>query len=343
MAMKKGYCTNCNKHDESRRIFDVNSDVRFCYCPHCGKKYRPRVVIANYERVINHYLAKANFYLKNAGETRLAYNLFAYVLELEPGNRSARLGRLLSLCYLSNLRRTRFKETIELLSIEKEDFHIQSVKKEYADFLLSLSQCSDVFLKRSKRKLQFRHYFYDVDCSKMHFVHIQEVLELKRAIIEELSIINDEKHSSIVNDSVKELEKEFTEPFYTVDGQEHRLVNFAKSGDPLIVNGKNIEDTSRYRKYKMHSLDMENKKARYIDDDVFSKANRHMYKLFRVSLMILIVFLLITSALVAFYIAFIKKDFKNIFLFAALGTTIVAIFFGVLRFIYYRKIKKAGL
>ena len=44
MAIKKGYCTNCNKHDESRRIFDVNSEARVCYCPHCGKKYRPKIV-----------------------------------------------------------------------------------------------------------------------------------------------------------------------------------------------------------------------------------------------------------------------------------------------------------
>ena len=86
MAMKKGFClsTVCNKREEVRRIFDVNSETQFCYCPYCGKKYRPKVAIFNYEKRITRYDKKAKFFLKNVGQPLYAYNLFAYVLELEP-------------------------------------------------------------------------------------------------------------------------------------------------------------------------------------------------------------------------------------------------------------------
>ena len=82
MAMKKGFClsTVCNKREEVRRIFDVNSEAQFCYCPYCGKKYRPKVAIFNYEKRITRYDKKAKFFLKNVGQPLYAYNLFAYVV-----------------------------------------------------------------------------------------------------------------------------------------------------------------------------------------------------------------------------------------------------------------------
>ncbi len=91
--MKKGFCTGtgCNNREEVRRIFEVNSEAQFCYCPYCGKKYRPKVAIFNYEKRITRYNKKAKFFLLNVGQPLYAYNLFAYVLELEPENKTAKL------------------------------------------------------------------------------------------------------------------------------------------------------------------------------------------------------------------------------------------------------------
>lgn len=339
MSMKKGYCTNCNKHDESRRIFDVNSETRFCYCPHCGKKYRPRIAIANYERIINKYLRKARFFLRNAGETLLAYNLYAYVLELEPGNKTAKLGRLLSLCYLSNLRRNRFKETRELLSIEREDYHTQGIRREYVAFLLALSNCIDVFLTRSCKKLTFKHYFYDIECVKLYFKQIVEALELKRLIVEELSVCEEEKQAANVSKTIKMWENVFNESFFTIDGQEHNLLNFTKAGDPLIVDGKRKEDTTKYLRFRPGSLDVNDKKARYIKDEVFSNLNRKTYHFIRVSFVLFTILAASTVLLFILYFIFMKYSFSLVILIIAGILGVSAITFIVLRLIYDHKLK----
>ncbi len=340
MAMKKGYCINCNKHDESRRIFDVNSEMKFCYCPHCGKKYRPKIAIFNYERTINKYLRKSYFYLKNAGEFLLAYNLFAYVLELEPSNRTAKYGRLLSLCYLSTLRRNRFKEVKELLSIEKEDFHIKSTLDEYIAFLISLNHCIDDYVTRMRRKLCFRDYFYDIDCAKLYFFHLVDAMDLKRMIAEELSVINVEKQSSRVQDSIKELENNLQLSFFTVDGQEHRLMNFAKSGEPLIVNGKKKQDTSKLERYRMCTLELNDKKKKTLSESVFSESNLKKYKFYKVSFGISISLLVASVALLILYLVFRHAEGTLILLIIALALGFVSLVLIIIRFIFRYRLKK---
>ena len=338
--MKKGYCIYCNKHDEQRRIFDVNSDSRYCYCPHCGHKYRPRIAIFNYERVINKYLRHAYFYLKNAGEPLLAYNLFAYVLELEPTNKTAKLGRLLSLCYLSTLRKNRFLETKEMLNICKDEYHNKTMKDEYIAFLLSLNHCIDDYLTRLRKKLSFKEYFYDVDCAKLYFLHFNEGMDLKRMIAEELSLIEAERHSGRVYKSISEFEKELTESFYTVDGQERRLLNYAKSGEPLIANGKKKEDLSKYERYRMCTLDPNNKKLRVLKEPVFSTANSKMYKFFRVSFMFFILLFAAAIALLIVYLIYMAAKYSVILLVLALILGVGSLTFFALRVIFSIRLKK---
>ena len=343
MPMRKGYCIHCNKNDESRRIFDVNSDTKYCYCPHCGKKYRPKIAIFNYERIIHKYNRKAYFYLKNAGEPQLAYNLFAYVLELDSTDKTAKLGRLISLCYLSNLRRNRFLEVKEMLTISREDFHGSRIRNEYAAFLISLSHAVDDFLTRTRRKLTFRDYFYDAQCANLYFKHLADGLDLKRLVCEELSVIEMEKQSSHIHDSIKEIEDIYQKSFYTVDGQEHRLVSFAKSGEPLIVNGKNKENTTRFERYRMCSLDAENKKTRYIKDPVYSLAAHHMYRFLRISFTFFILLLLFGIALTVLYIIFMKQAHSLLLLIFAITFATCALIFFLLRIVFSLKIKKPRL
>lgn len=338
MPMMKGYCTNCNKDNEVRRIFDVNSDVRFCYCPHCGKKYRPKVAISNYTKRINHYLKRSYYYLKNVGDPLAAYNLFAYVMELEPKNKVAKLGRLSSLCYLSTVRRNRFLEVRELLDMEKDDFHSKDITMEYATTLLGLEKCTELYLKNVKNRLTMRTYFFDVACIKLYYKHVREAIELRRLIVSELSAINEEKLASDVSDRIKVLEMQYNDIIFTVDGQDHTLVNFTKNGEPLITNGRRRIDTKLSR-YRMSTLDQNNKKLNIIPDRVFTKVYINMFKAYKVSLPLAIINALIGLTLLVFYFILIKYACAPYVLgvtifFLVLSLTFVAInplFFSILK------------
>lgn len=277
MPMKKGYCINCNKHDEIRRIFDVNSESRFCYCPHCGKKYRPKVAIFNYERTISRYNKKAKFFLKNVGQPRYAYNLFAYVLELEPTNKTAKLGRLLSLAYLSTLRRNHFSEVKELLDMAKHEVkEPKSNREKYSEFLMSLDKCLNDYIFKVKKKLCIHACFYDSDCIKLYYKHLRDTINLKRVIAGEFSSIGDSKHSSECFDSIKKLELDYNEPTYTADGVEHTFSNFSKYGEPLVSEGRKVINT-KLGKHRLSTLDKNNKKLNVLSDSVFSIAYFRMY------------------------------------------------------------------
>ena len=342
MAMTKGYCTNCNKDNEARRIFDVNSDVKFCYCPHCGKKYRPRIAIHNYKRTIDRYLRRANFFLRNANETKDAYNLFAYVLELEPTNKSAKLGRLLSLGYLSTVRRQRFLEVRDLLDIEKELFHRPGIHDEYVEFLLSLAKCTETYIVNVKKRLTMRGYYYDVECAKLYYRHIRSIIELRRLIVYELAAINELKLSGDVNDSIKTLENEYNNIIVTVDGWDHFLANFSKSGDPLITNGRRKIDTKLSR-YRMSTLDVNNKQLNIIDDSAFSKTFRQMYRTFKPALPLAVIIGSVSLVLLVFYFIFIKLDCAPYILSLVILFGIIAIGFIVLRVLFGLLLKKPRL
>ena len=338
--MVKGYCTNCNKHDEPRRIFDVNSEAKMCHCPHCGKKYRPRVAITNYDRVIHRYLRRAYFYLKNVRNPKAAYALFAYVLELEPGNKTAKLGRLLSLCFLTTLRRNRFIETKELMIMNSEDFQTPDFRRDYAAFLILLDRCVTESLQRMRKRLTLKGYFYDIECVKLYLKHISDAIELKRTIVEELSFINEERLCSQVDESRKETEKMYDESFFTVDGQEHRLVNFAKSGDPLVVNGKKKDDTSKLQRYRMATLESNNKKDRVLKDEIFPKTYYNMFKVVTSSIALAIILGVLTAGALVLYLVYMKYS-------AAVVALVFVIVFGVsmlviigLRFLFLSILKK---
>ena len=339
MAMTKGYCTNCNKDNEARRIFDVNSDVKFCYCPHCGKKYRPRIAIHNYKRTIDKYLKRANFFLRNAGETRDAYNLFAYVLELEPTNKSAKLGRLLSLAYLSTVRRQRFLEVRELLDIEKELFHRPGIHDEYVEFLLSLGRCTDTYIANVKKRVTMRGYYFDVECAKLYYRHIRSIIELRRLIVSELAAINEQKLSSDVNDSIKVLENEYNNIIVTVDGWDHFLANFSKTGDPLITNGRRKIDTKLSR-YRMSTLDESNKQLNIIEDEAFSKIFRRMHRAYKPAIPLACITGLTSATLLVFYFIFRKLDCAPYILSLVIFFGIIAISFVVMRVLFGLVLKK---
>ncbi len=342
--MVKGYCTNCNKENEARRIFDVNSDTRFCYCPHCGKKYRPRVAVANYQRTISKYLKKARFFLFNAGEAQYAYNLYAYVLELEPENKTAQLGRLLSLAYLSTVRRNRFIEVLQLLVIEKDLFHDKAFAHEqYNEFLIHLENCTETYLINVKKALTLKGYFYDVDCIKLYFKHVKDVIELRRLIVSELMVIGVTANLSIISDETKDLEKQYNMTCITVDGQDHSLAHFTKNGEPIIINGVKQEDTHLSR-YRMSTLDVNNKKKlNVIPDKVFPVLYSRIYRTSEIALPLAIVNMAIAVTMLVLYFIFIKLACAPYIMGTFIFFLLVCLSFLTLKIIFELLLKKARL
>lgn len=339
MPSVKGYCTNCNREDEYRRIFDLNSDARWCYCPHCGKKYRPSVVINNYKMVLDKYNKKAYFYLRHAGEYLLGYNLFAYVLELEPKNKTAKLGRLLSLANLSTTRRNRFLETRELLNIEKDLFHEPSFAREYTAFLVSLNSCLNVYIDLVRKNLTIKDYFYDVACIKLYYRHIADIILLKRTIAEEYLIIGEDKKSEDINDSIKELEKHYNDITYTADGIDHYLANFTKTGEPLVTNGRRRVDT-KLSKYRLSTLDMDDKKLNIISEDVFTKVRLRTYRTFKVSFVVSIILLAVGISSLITYFALMKQPYALPILITAIACSFLSVTFIILRIFCYMVLKR---
>ena len=340
MSMKKAYCFSCKTRDESRRIFEVNSDMKYCYCPRCMKKYRPRVAIHNYERVIHHYLRRANFFLKNAGEPKLAYALFAYILELEPTNKQAKLGRLLSLAYISTLRRNRFLELKELLIIERDQFRSQSVRREYTSFLKTLDHSLNAFVTRAKKRVTFKGYFYESECFTLYLKHIHDVIELKRMIISELSAIDQDNLIMPIENSIKTLEGEYKKSVVVVNGDELHLESFSKDGEPIIVTGKKKKVDPRVQKYRLASLHPENKKLRLIKDSVYTRRFANYYFTYRLSFILAIS--LAAVALVSFITFFIvlKYPISPLFITLAILFGVNAIVAVILRFIMMMILKK---
>ena len=338
--MKKGYCPNCNKNDETRRIFDVNPLTSYCHCPHCGKKYRPKVVINNYNRVIARYLRRAFFFLRNVGDARRSYGIFAYVLELEPSNSTARMGRVLSLSYLSSLRRNRFREAKELLLMDAEQFRDRKNEKEYSSFLLELSKCTDEFMFRLEKKLTFKDFFYDVDCLKLYYKHMADVIDIKRTIVNELSLIDEEKMVEIVSNSIKNLEESYKTSVFTADGKEQKLVNFGKSGEPLIVNGYQRKDVTKIQRYRMSTLDPNNKKATYIKDIVFSRTYIKMFHAMQSSIALIVISALIALVALIIYFVFIKNAHVLVALIIAIIFGIIGVSFVIMRLILSSLLKK---
>lgn len=321
MAMKRGYCTNCNKNEETRRIFELNPDVKFCFCPHCGKKYKPRVAMANYKRVIQKYNLRATYLLKNAGEYVDAYHLFAYVLELESYNKYAKLGRLLSLAYLSTVRRNRFIEVNEMLNMEKEEFRGTKYKQEYTIFLLALNKCTVDYLTSVKNKLTLHSYFFDIDCAKLYYKHLRDAIILKRVIAAEFSNIDEESYATKVTNSIKDFEKEYNNTIITADGQDHYFANFAKSGEPLITNGRRKIKT-KLDKYRLSTLNKEDKKLRIISDNVFNLKYRHMHRLVGKSIVLIVLLTIIAGGFLGGYFPLMKNS-------ASLALLVFAIIFAV--------------
>ena len=340
MAMKKGFCigTGCNNREEVRRIFEVNSEAQFCYCPYCGKKYRPKVAIFNYEKRITRYNKKAKFFLLNVGQPLYAYNLFAYVLELEPENKTAKLGRLLSLAFLSTLRRNRFSEVKALLEMAKGEVREQKGNR-YSNFILSLNVCANDYIERCKKKLTMHRYFYDIDCLKLYYTNLRDTIDFKRYLASEISHTSDKKGAEKIFVEIKNFELQYNETYYTADGIDHSFTNFTKFGDPLITQGRKQIDT-KLGKFRLSTLNKNDKKLIYIKDPIFTHARIGMYRIYEYAYIYAGINVVIAGGFFAAWIVLLQKPIAVLFLTLWILFLTIGLSFLVAKIIFGSLLKK---
>ena len=166
--------------------------------------------------------------------------MFAQIIEIDSTNIDARFGRILSLIYLSKLRRSRFPDAILMIKEESQIiFHKVDYFEKYAKFLIDVNHAVDDYHSNLKKKLTFRNYFYDDECIKLFFKKDNEICDIKKFILDEVTWLNT-KHetdeltmfSSELEKSIREYEKEIGGKLLATDGM---LVK-----RPLVITDKTV-------------------------------------------------------------------------------------------------------
>ena len=191
MALKKGFCVHC-KGDEDLRIFDVNKDAEVCYCPHCMAAMPPKEAIANYQNLIANYLKHASTALFDSTQYLEAYNTFAHIIDLNETIKVAHFGRIISLVYLSTLRKSKIEFAHMLHRQEAPKWcHYAETVTEYYHFLLLLLDALTFYESRLKKRITYHGVFYDMDCVILYLKRMNEIKLYKDFVAQEAKFFVD--------------------------------------------------------------------------------------------------------------------------------------------------------
>lgn len=322
MATRKGLCPYCTTHRVDRRIFPVNPEASTCFCPICMKEVEPKVAIDGYTELISKMLLKADNTLFVTCDPVLAYSEYASVIELEPKEAHALLGRILCLIYMGKVRKSYLGEAYTLL--ENTPYEGCDID-EFIFFLKKINFALDEYESSLIKKLTFKSYFYDVECLKLYWVHLHDIIKMKELILSIIKDIKKEYKSSqaevmanMIEHNVEEKKRVIHTDTFVCDGTPYHYVK--------TVNGKAVIDYSTKRKinthlnrYRLASLDIDDKRKRYIKDEIFKDYTR-VVKSQKVAFVFSIIFYIIMGGCIASTI--ILKD-KPVFFYSFLGGSVL--------------------
>ena len=280
MAMKKGYCIRCKVDEPRRRVFKVNSEAVTCYCPVCMTQYKPKEAIDHYNRFIDGMLKKSDVSLHVAMLPESSYRHYADVLEFEPDNVRALLGRLLSLIYLSTLRRSKFDEVIMLMNNDISRYRLIGSRTDFSNFLRSANAAANYYIETMVRRLTIKGCFYDLDCLSLYYSRIAEIKRFKLTIQDELKRINQEKEAEFLDKSIAKCDKLLEKTYVTADGNSYSLEGFDRQKKPKIKELEKKYQTG-LEKYNLSSLEKNDKKRRVIKDSIF-RSNKAAYTFIKI-------------------------------------------------------------
>lgn len=310
-SLKKAYCPHCKTDNELDRIFIVSPDAEVCYCPNCLREYKPKEVIDNYNYFIATKINRAERLLYRDTKFYEAYCAFADVIDIDSSICKARFGRILSLIYMSKLRKSNFTNATLLLDNEADQY-FRKLKDQtpYVKFLTRASAALDEYEKRLHKKLTIRERFYNEDCVALYFQRLHEILEMKKLILEELQkswAKNEDARTEHaiknLNESINLLNLKFNGSLSSTDGVCYRVAKVVSPNQILVATlDEKVNPINHYMKYK---LDENEKRGILLKDKVYPD-NIHISHLIKVALPLFILFYLI--AFVAFAFPFISKS-----------------------------------
>lgn len=278
MATKIGMCPYCENIRVDSRFFVVNPDASICFCPVCMREMEPEVAINKRNDFINELLTKANKTLYISCNPALAYQCYADVLEYDNENVDAFLGRLLSLIYMSKLRKSYFNEARLLLERNfSENVHKSNEALRYIAFLRKINRVIDEYLYAVQKKLMFKRYYFDAHCLELYLYHVAEAISLKETLSSEAShlkrrfgVDSADVLINLLDHDIDEKRKIVSEKeFVVADGNHYKVASIKKNKTvELALIPNKITDTKLSR-YRLSTLDSENKELRYINDIVF--------------------------------------------------------------------------
>ena len=333
MATKRAMCPFCNIKKISNRFFVVNPDAAVCYCPNCLKEMTPSQAIKTYGDAIEEMVRKADKTLFIGCDPASAYQEYADILEVDSTNVRAYLGRLLCMVYLSKVRKSYIGEVGILLDEEIDTyFHRVAEIPNLVSFLKRVNRVVDEYEIEVQKRLTFRSYFYDVECLELYLTHLNGILQFKTAVLNECNFIkkkynNDDVDSliALLESTIKEKTKVLnTQRHVTVDGKTHVFDTVNEIGEVTTREVKTELVDTKASRYRMATLDINNKKCRYIPDTVF-KDYAKMIKTDKFSIVLSIIcFALFAGSLVTSFFLHASTFFGFVIALVGAGVMLVS-------------------
>lgn len=348
MSLKRAYCKKCKTKNDSIRIFEVNSEATVCYCPHCMAESDPQDVINNYNNYIQKQIDEAFEQLFVKTEFQLAYQLFAHILEIDNDALEARFGRILSLIYLSKLRRARFLDAALLIK-EEASIYFRKSKNQvaYAKFIKRANTAVDEYYSTFKKKLSVKTYYYDDECIKLMYKRTQEVLDFKSFLLGEVNFINskheNEDNMVIIRDLESQIDMvkmDMAAKAMAVDGYTYGLAGFGNDGVALLGHNTQPERV-KLKFFRRKSLGNSDKKVALIKDGVYPD-NTKVWHFIRNSIPCEIVFGTLTLLSIGAFFLFSNKTIKLISLIACGLFFVAGLTLLIVQLVYRHHLKKRG-
>ena len=341
MGTRKGLCLNCQTKRIDHRIFQVNPEASTCFCPMCMKEMEPKVAIDNYLKLIKDMLFKADNTLFVACDPVLAYQQYADVLELESNDAHALIGRVLCLIYMGKVRKSYLKEAHILL--ENTPFKGCDIDA-FVNFLKKINDSLDEYEHAITKKLTFKEHFYDIECLKLYWVHLYDIIQLKEltfSIFKQIERTYTTRHDGVfinmLANNIDEKKKILSLERFTTDGQGYIFTK--------VVNGKacveKTENTqpNRFVRFRLSTLDPNDKGKRLIKDEVF-KDYTAVIRVQKISIFFWTFLYLLTIGAAVTAILFKEKQILFISLLAVSGVLFILSTFILLQSIYFHRLLK---
>ena len=350
MKKLKAYCTYCPKDiGDKERIFEYNKDTNFLVCPNCGKQLNPIEAHHAYLLFIRKQIHKADNYLDFYGQYNKAYQQYAYVLSIEDESIEARLGRILSLAYLSTLRKAYFLDCLTLFNTEKESYtYTQQDLLAFLYFAKNVNFMAKLYSTQIKKRLTTYRYFYDEECVKLYFQRIYELKMLMNGILDELVAIKEEISNNEVlnklfntyNTGIVKFSRLLTADANVLDGSVFTFDSMDKHGNAVVKLKKKYQLNHMFSYRHLHLYSENNRHL--IRDNVFQFSNSLLTTLRIWSIVLGLSVILFTLLAIAFVTSLgLLDDWIKVILAAATGVFFLSSLTSLISVVTMRKrIKK---